>query len=93
MQRGDELTISTELLDLRDNKQLWGERYSAKVSDLISLPREIAAKITSNLRLTISGEEHNRMMKHYTENPEAYQLYLKGRYYWNRRTPEGMKKG
>jgi eukaryotic-like serine/threonine-protein kinase len=92
MQRGDTVIVSTELIDVRDNKQLWGEQYNGKISDLMSLPREIAAEITSNLRLTISGEEHNRMMKHYTENPEAYQSYLKGRYFWNKRTPEGLKK-
>ncbi|MGH9874291.1 MAG: tetratricopeptide repeat protein [Pyrinomonadaceae bacterium] len=92
MQRGDTVTVSTELVDVSDNKQLWGEQYNAKVSDLISLPREIAAKITSNLRLKISGEEHNRLMKQYTANPEAYQDYLKGRYFWNKRTAEGIKK-
>ena len=91
MQRGDTVTISTELLDVRDNKQLWGEQYNEKVSDLISLPRDIASKITSNLRLTISGEEHSRMMKQYTTNSEAYQLYLKGRYYWNKRGADSLK--
>jgi serine/threonine-protein kinase len=91
MRRGDELTISTELIDVRDNKQLWGEQYNERLSDLLSLPRDIAGKITGNLRLKISGEEHNRMMKHYTDNPEAYQLYLKGRFYWNKRTGEAIK--
>jgi TolB-like protein len=92
MQRGDSLTISTELVDVRDNKQLWGEKYERKASDLMSLQRDIAGQITSTLRLTISGEAHNRMMKHYTDNPEAYQLYLKGRFYWNKRTGEALKK-
>ena len=91
MQRGDTIAVSTELVDVRDNKQLWGEQYNEKVSDLISLPRDIASKITSNLSLTISGEEHNRMMKQYTSNPEAYQLYLKGRYYWNKRGADALK--
>lgn len=92
-QRGDNITISAELTDVRDNKQLWGEQYERKASDLMSLQRDIAGQIASNLRLKISGEEHNRMMKHYTENPEAYQAYLKGRYYWNKRTEAGLKKG
>ena len=91
-QRGDNLTISTELTDVTDNKQLWGEKYERKASDLMSLQRDIAGQIANNLRLKISGEEHNRMMKHYTENPEAYQLYLKGLFYWNRRTGESVKK-
>ncbi len=92
MQRGDSINISTELVDIRDNKQLWGEQYERKASDLMSLQRDIAGQIANNLRLTISGEAHNRMMKHYTESPEAYQLYLKGLFYWNRRTGESIKK-
>jgi serine/threonine protein kinase/TolB-like protein/Flp pilus assembly protein TadD len=92
MPRGDGFTISTELVDVRDNKQVWGEQYERKTSDLMSLQRDIAGQIANNLRLKISGEEHNRMMKHYTENPEAYQLYLKGRFYWNKRTAESYQK-
>ena len=92
MQRGDDLAVSTELLDVRDNKQLWGERYERKVSDLLSVQREIATEITSNLRLKLSGAEQNRVTKHYTDNPAAYQLYLKGLFYWNQRTGESIKK-
>jgi serine/threonine protein kinase/TolB-like protein/Tfp pilus assembly protein PilF len=92
MQHGDGLTISTELVDVRDNKQVWGEQYDRKAADLMSLQRDIAGQIANNLRLKISGEEHNRMMKHYTEDPEAYQLYLKGRFYWNKRTEENYQK-
>jgi len=93
LQRGDNLMISTELLDVGDNKQLWGEQYSEKVSDLLAVQREIAKEITDNLRLKLSGPEQSRVTKHYTENPEAYQLYLKGRFYWNKRTEEGVEKG
>jgi len=92
LQRGDNLTISTELFDVRDNKQLWGEQYSEKISDLLSVQREIASKITANLRLKLSGEQQNLVAKHYTDNPEAYQLYLKGRFYWNKRSADGFKK-
>jgi serine/threonine-protein kinase len=92
MQRGDNLTISTELVDVRDNKQLWGEQYERKASDLMSLQRDIAGQIASHLRLKISGEQHNRLMKSYTANPEAYQLYLKGRFYWNKRNGDALKK-
>jgi len=90
VQRGGNVTISTELVDVRDNKQLWGEQYERKASELMSLQRDIASQIANNLRLTISGEAHNRMAKHYTDNPEAYQLYLKGRYYWNKQTFPGL---
>src|SRR5437762_5966119 len=93
LQRGDSLAISTELLDVRDNKQLWGEQYHEKTSDLLSIQREIAKEITGNLRLKLSGPEQSRLAKHYTENAEAYQLYLKGRFYWNKRTEEGVRKG
>ncbi|MGZ8844345.1 MAG: protein kinase domain-containing protein [Pyrinomonadaceae bacterium] len=92
MQRGDNLTISTELLDVRDNKQLWGEQYSEKVSDVLSVQRTIAGQITSNLRLKLSGGEQSRVTKNYTESPEAYQLYLKGRFLWNKRTSESLEK-
>ena len=92
MQRGDSLTIGVELIDARDNKQLWGEQYQRKLSDLLSVQHEIAKEITSNLRLKLSGAEQERVTKHYTEKPEAYQLYLKGRFYWNKRTGESIKK-
>src|SRR5256714_1264188 len=72
LQRGDNLTISAELLDVRDNKQLWGEQYSEKVSDLLSVQRDIAQEITGNLRLKLSGPEQSRVAQQYTENPEAY---------------------
>jgi len=93
LQRGDGLSVSVELVDVRDNKQLWGERYERKVSDLLSVQREIASEISSSLRLKLSGPEENRVNKRYTDNPEAYQLYLKGRFYWNKRTEEGVRKG
>ncbi|HJZ66610.1 MAG TPA: protein kinase [Blastocatellia bacterium] len=91
-QRGEEVIVSAELVDLRDNKQLWGDRYERRMADLLSVQREIAREITSNLRPKISGAEQNRASKSATENPEAYQLYLKGRFYWNKRTGESIKK-
>jgi len=92
-QRGENLSISTELIDVRDNKQLWGEQYSEKMSDLLSVQREISGKITSSLRLKLSGEQRSRVTKNYTRDPEAYQLYLKGRYELNKRTEDSFKKG
>jgi serine/threonine-protein kinase len=87
MQRGENLNISAELVDVRDNKQLWGEQYERRVLDLMGVQREIAKEISGNLRLKLSGAEQSRVTKRYTENPEAYQLYLKGRYFWNKFTP------
>ncbi len=92
MQRGDDLTISTELMDVADNKQLWGEQYTEKVSDLMSMQRTIANQITNNLRLKLSAPDQNRMARHQTENAEAYQHYLKGRFHWNKRTVESLAK-
>ncbi|HSP63551.1 MAG TPA: serine/threonine-protein kinase, partial [Pyrinomonadaceae bacterium] len=87
VQRGDNLTISAELVDVRYNKLLWGEQYDRKMSDLLATQREIAQEIVEKLKLKVSGEEKG-LAKHYTESNEAYQLYLEGRFYWNKRTGE-----
>ena len=85
-QRGDSMVISAEVVDVRDNKQLWGEQYERKMADMLSVQREIARQMTGNLRPTLSGMEQLKADKQFTTNPEAYQLYLKGRFYWNKRT-------
>jgi serine/threonine-protein kinase len=91
-QRGDDLSINAELVDARDNTLLWGQPYHRKLSDLLSVQEEIAKEISEKLRLRLSGEEQKRLTKRYTDNTEAYQLYLQGRYHWNRRTAEGYKR-
>ncbi len=91
VQRGDALTISAELVDVRQNKLLWGEHYDRKISDFLQTQREIAREIVDKLRLTVSPEERG-LAKHYTESNDAYQLHLKGRFYWNKRTPDGFNK-
>jgi tetratricopeptide (TPR) repeat protein len=91
VQRGENLTISAELVDVRNNKLIWGEQYDRKMSDLLATQREIAREIVDKLKLKVSGEETG-LAKHYTENNEAYQLYLKGRFYWNRRTRDTLQK-
>ena len=93
MQRGSDLNISVELLDVLKNKQLWGQRYERKASELLAVQRDIAREISDNLRLKLSGADQQRLTKNYTDNAEAYQLYLKGRYYWNKRTEDGLRKG
>jgi serine/threonine-protein kinase len=90
-QRGDDLTISVELIDTRNNKTLWGEQYERKLSELLTTQREIAAEIVSKLQLKLSGEGEQKLAKKYTDSPEAYQLYLKGRFYWNKRTSEALR--
>lgn len=93
LQRGDRLNIQAELVDVSDGSQLWGEQYNRKSSGIFELQEEIAQEITGKLRLRLSGEEKGRLIKRYTENTAAYQLYLKGRYHWNKRTEEGINKG
>ncbi len=88
--RGDNLNITVELVDARTNKSLWGEQYERKMSDLLATQREIAATITQKLQLKLSGEETG-LAKKYTNDSEAYQLYLKGRFHWNARTIESLK--
>jgi eukaryotic-like serine/threonine-protein kinase len=90
--RGDAMLISAELIDIRDNKQLWGDKYERQLADMLSVQREIAREITNSLRPTLSGVEQSRMEKQYTADSEAYQLYLKGRFYWNKRTPADLQK-
>ena len=93
VQRGDNLNIQTELVDVAGDSQLWGRQYNRKFSEIISVQEEIAKEVSEKLRLRPTGEEQKRLTKRYTENAEAHQLYLKGRYYWNRRTTETLKRG
>jgi TolB-like protein/Flp pilus assembly protein TadD len=89
---GDRLVIHVELVDAATGAQLWGERYQRPFADLLTLQEEIAREIAEALRLRLSGDEQRQLAKRYTQNNEAYQLYLKGRYHWNKRTGEGMRK-
>jgi len=91
--RGDTLTFQAELVSVVDGLQLWGERYNRKVSDILALQEEIANRITENLRIKLTNEERRQLEKYPTKNLEAYQLYLKGRYSWNKRTVEGFGRG
>jgi eukaryotic-like serine/threonine-protein kinase len=93
VQRGDDLAISAELVDVRDNRRLWGEQYNRKLSDILVVQKDIAREIAEKLRLRLSGEDQKRLTERYTDNPEAYQLYLKGRYFWNKRTEDGFNRG
>ena len=91
-QVGDQIVINVSLDDALDGRHIWGSQYDRKASDLLAVQREIARDITGNLRLKLSGADEQKVTKNYTANPEAYQLYLKGRFYWNKRTGEALKK-
>jgi len=89
-QRGDNLTISVELVDSRTKKIIWAEQYDRKMSDLLATQREIATTIAQKLELKLSGTEAKGITKRYTDNNEAYQLYLRGRYSFAKRTKDEM---
>ena len=91
-QRGDNLTISVDLIDVRNKKTLWGEQFERKMSDLVNTQREIAATIADKLQLRLAGSDSNGITKRDTTSSEAYQLYLQGRYFWNKRSSGNLKK-
>jgi len=92
LQLGDKLIIRTELVDAIDGSQLWGTRYGKATSDILEIQEEIAREISETLRLRLSGEEQKLLTRRYTENIEAYHTYLRGRYYWNKRTSADLQR-
>ncbi len=92
-QRGDTLIIKVELVDTSDGSHLWGEQYNRKLADIFNIEEEISSVISEKLRLKLDSTQKKKLARRHTENTEAYQLYLKGRYYWNKRTADGIKKG
>jgi len=93
LQRGDNLVIGTELVDATDGSRLWGKNFQRPVQDVFAVQEEIAREISENLRLKLTVREKKRLAKRPTANGEAYQLYLKGRFFWNKRTEESIRKG
>ena len=93
LQHGDNLEISAELVDARDDSHIWGEQYSRNSSDIFALQGAIAKEMTTALRLRLTGVDEKHLAKSYTANPEAYQDYLKGRFWWNKRSEDGLNKG
>jgi len=91
VQRGYTIQVSAELTNVQDNTEIWGEQYEGKSSDVMSLQPQIAGDIAEKLRSKLSGTEKQQVTKQGTQNPKAYELYVKGRYYWNKRTPADIK--
>ena len=91
MLRGDTLVIKMELVDVERDAQLWGQQYTKKFSDIFALQEEIADEVSQTLKLRLSAEPKKRAVRQ-TENLEAYQLYLRGRFFWARVTPENIRK-
>jgi TolB-like protein/Tfp pilus assembly protein PilF len=93
LQMGELLVVKTELIEVEQESQLWGEQYRRRPGDIFAIQEEIAQEISEKLRLRLSGDERKRLAKRFTENTEAYHFYLKGRYYTNKRTTDWIKKG
>ncbi len=89
----DAIILKAELIDVAHQSQLWGEQYRHKSNDIFALEAELSEDISEKLRLRLTGEEKKKLVKRYTENTEAYHLYLKGRYFTNKRTTDWIKKG
>lgn len=91
--RGNALSINLELIDVRDNSIMWAGRYNRGIDDLVTVEDEISQSVAEKLEVKLTGGSHTLLPKRSKQNPEAYRLYLKGRYYWNRRTGDAVKKG
>jgi TolB-like protein/Tfp pilus assembly protein PilF len=91
MQRGDQLTLSVELIDGQTENTIWGNKYERKGSELVALQSEVARDVSAKLKSKLSGADAAKVEKKYTADPEAYQLYLKGRFAWNKRTGPAIK--
>jgi TolB-like protein/Tfp pilus assembly protein PilF len=92
-QLGERLVINAELVDVRDGSRIWGDQYHRKSSDIFSVQEELAREISEKLCLRLSGEQKEQLRKRFTENREAYEFYLRGRYACARRTIEELKSG
>ena len=92
LQRGSTLIVRAELMDVATGAQLWGGQYKRKAEDVFALQDDLSREISEKLRLQLTGDEKQRLTKRYTEDAEAYRLYLKGRYHWNKRSREGLQK-
>jgi TolB-like protein/predicted Ser/Thr protein kinase len=91
-QRGENLSITVELVDASDNRHLWGEQYDRNLSGILGVQADISEAISRKLRPGLTGEEKTRVARSSTENADAYELYLKGQYYWNRRTAQTLQR-
>ena len=90
---GGRIRVTVQLVSVRDGAPLWAEKFDEQFTDIFAVQDRISEQVARALTLTLSSAENELLTKRYTENSEAYQLYLKGRYFWNKRTMEGLKKG
>jgi len=93
VQRGDDLTLYLELVDAQTGNRIWGNQYIRKQTDIIVLQNEIARNVVDKLKIELSGADEKKLAKNYTENVEAYQLFLLGRFHWRKLTRPDIEKG
>ncbi|HSC25920.1 MAG TPA: protein kinase [Vicinamibacterales bacterium] len=91
-QQGDLVSIQAELVDTTSEAQLWGEQFRQQLTDLMGVQQEIAWQISEALRLKLTGEQKKKLRRRPTVDPEAYQDYLRGRYHWNKWTPDSFRR-
>lgn len=89
---GDRVRLTVQLVRVGDGRHLWTDKFDEKFTDLLAVEDRVSERVASALSLKLSGEERKVLEKHYTENSEAHQLYLKGRYFWSKRNSDGLKK-
>jgi TolB-like protein len=89
---GDRIRVSARLISVADGSSLWAKTFDEKFTDVFAVQDTISQKVADALALRLTGEENKRLTKRYTDNLDAYQLYLKGRYHWNKLTPADIKK-
>jgi non-specific serine/threonine protein kinase len=92
LQRADTLIVRAEMVDVANGSQIWGDQYDRKIQDVLALQDDLSTEIAEKLRTRLTGAEKEQLTRRDTEDPEAYQLYLRGRYYWNRMTPDDSQK-
>jgi eukaryotic-like serine/threonine-protein kinase len=90
---GEQVRVTVQLVSVRDGTPLWGQKFDEQFTNIFAVQDQISEQVARALTLSLSGAEQELLTKRYTENSEAYQLYLKGRFFWNKRTVEGLKKG
>jgi len=89
----DRIRITAELVDVADGYHLWSERYDRNIEDIFAIQDEITLAIVDSLKINLMGEEKELLVKHHTQDAEAYNLYLQGRHFWFQRTLDGIQKG
>jgi DNA-binding winged helix-turn-helix (wHTH) protein/TolB-like protein/Tfp pilus assembly protein PilF len=91
--QADRVRLTVQLIRVRDGEQLWGETFDKEITNIFALEDALSERVAQSIRLKLTGEETRRFTKRATERPDAYEAYIKGRYFWNKRTDRGMKKG